>query len=223
MTVSPTQVADLVAVRHASQVRASEALAWLAGAVADPSGIVGFGYGPDRALWFQVDAGGVAMASSGPADLTAIYELRVFDDQRELRWVQQGGGRGVAVVVAGRGTPLPEGSDVTDPRRPRPQTRTREILGGKLKAGRSAGWARLTSERWAGADLPIADMDAIRANSTGPARDDVRAVIRGVEYAVEDEHGNLTVVDTRLTGLDALPHSALQTSPATPALEAHHG
>ncbi|MDQ1295344.1 MAG: hypothetical protein QG608_3229 [Actinomycetota bacterium] len=162
---------------------------------------IGFVLCPEAAFWWRWQDGCPrdrrGNALEGPWDLMAAFELVAFDGVRELRWLHSQEGRGRAVVLAEDPQALPVGDQVvfdTAPRRVGDPYR--RILAGSLSdVGR--GWARLRAARYHDADLPVSLPNA-------HAGDRPVAVLTGVEYAVEDEHGNLTVVDSRLTGLEIL-------------------
>jgi CRISPR-associated protein (TIGR03984 family) len=201
----------LRAVRSPREVDPLEALRWWTTRT-DPDGhesvsngpgskTIGFVLCPEAAFWWRWQDGCPrdrrGNSLEGPWDLTAAFELVAFDGVRELRWLHSQEGRGRAVVLTEDPQALPVGDPVvfdTGPRRV--GAPYRRILAGSLSdVGR--GWARLRAARYRDADIPV-------SLPTANAGDSPVAVLTGVEYAVEDEHGNLTVVDSRLTGLEIL-------------------
>jgi len=204
----------LVAVRSPREVDAGGALRWWTGA-GTPSrdgpgaNAVGFALCPRAAFWWrwEDDAPRDRRGNSleGARDLGTAFEMVAFDGVRELRWLHSQDGRGRAVALAESRGALPRDGSPVDFRhgdrgrdgRPRRvgEPYRRILAGSPSDVGR--GWTRLRSARYAPADLPV----PLRGTRTGQ---DPVAVLAGVEYAVEDRHGNLTVVDSRLTGLEIL-------------------
>jgi CRISPR-associated protein (TIGR03984 family) len=203
--------ATLRSVVAEGHITASQALAWFAAVVEEPrlAGAVGFAYAPETASWFRLDGAGTAWGSDGTLDLAAVFELRAFDGTRELRWLHQDAGTGPAVALAEDATPLPTGHPVEEttssaaapgtvtgpaqqsmPQRVGPEA-VRRLAGRPGPAG-TAGWCTLTSPRYAPAQIPI---DA-------PPTSVVQIV--SAEYAIQDEHGNLSVVDARLIRLQTV-------------------
>jgi hypothetical protein len=211
--------AVLNAVRHPGAVRAADALAWFAGgprsSATGTETVIGYLLAPDRAEWFRcvVDEPGrtEAHGPDGGCDLDGAFELFATDGARQLRWLHDADGAGTAVSLAEDAADLPDGEEIAVATQRRrlvdtgtgtgtaggtgatgtPATAAR-LLAGRVVAA-SNGWATLVTARYSPCEVPVA----------AAAGDEVWA--RLAEYAVRDGHGNLTVVDTLLLGLEARP------------------
>ena len=142
--------------------------------------IVGFLYSPVDASWFRIDDGTPVGSDGKRVDLTGVFELRAFDGTRELRWWNVSGGAGNQFVLDHHA--LPDGW--------RPGGTYERILWGAVRTG-GPEWTELFAARIGPLHVPVGGSPA--AHST------IRLGVR--EYLVEDEHGNVSVVDERLVGL----------------------
>jgi hypothetical protein len=182
--------ARLHAVTHPGTVTASAALAWFTSAGDRP--VIGYLFAADRAEWFRCDA---AMPSgpAGPRDLTTAYELVATDGERHLRWLHRTSGTGPAVSLSEHPELLPPGTPViAGPARARLGGVSSRLLAGRV-TGSADGWSTLGSARYARSQVPVA------------AQVDQEIWAEQAEYAVSDEHGNLSVVDTLLLRLIPRP------------------
>lgn len=191
--------AVLHAVRHPGHVTAAGALAWFAtGRDTTPNGeLIGYLLAPDRAEWFRC-ADGVPHGPGAPRDLNDAFEVFATTGYRQLRWVHQRSGAGAAISLAEDAAMLPPG-DPAEERTPG-GTAPGELrhLGGaaaRMLAGRVTvagdGWATLVTARYSPCQVPV-------AAHTGQ---EVWAEL--AEYAVTDDHGNVSVADTLLLRLAA--------------------
>ena len=195
----------LHAVRHPGAVTSVRALAWFAGArnagTLSAAPAIGYFLAADRAGWFRCDiqeTGGTDIRGpDGQCDLTGAFEVFATDGARQLRWRHDTDGAGPAIGLAEDPAGLPDGEPPDKGR----QGERRRLAGtgnvARLLAGRVVtardGWATLWTARYSPCDVPV----------TADAGDEVWA--RLAEYAVRDDHGNLTVIDTLLLGLEARP------------------
>ena len=206
--------ASLQSVRSDQPLTLREAIAWAWPAPTD-GGVIGFAYALDSAPWWRL-VDGVPFGPDGPCALDTAYELVAFDGDLELRWLQTGLGRGHAVVLAEQGLRPPagimlsngqdaEGAPVGAP--PRALGARRHWLADHV-APLPGGWTRLQAARYRTVAVPIA-----LPTDDVPWKD--RAVaLRSVEYTVEDQHGNLSVVETRLSGLEFVLRTSEPSEPA---------
>jgi CRISPR-associated protein (TIGR03984 family) len=160
-----------------SRTTAADALTGFASAGGE---IVGFVYSPVDAPWFRIDDGAPVGSDGKPIDLTGVFELRAFDGTRELRWWNVSGGEGNQFVLDHDA--LPAGW--------RPGKTYERILWGAVRTG-GPKWTELFAARIGPLHVPIGGSPA--EHST------IRLGVR--EYLVEDEHGNVSVVDERLVAL----------------------
>ncbi len=179
--------ANLHGVSHPSELTAGAALAWFTGA-GDGGEVIGYLFAPDRAEWFRCD-GAVAQGPEGPRDLAAAYELVATDGKRHLRWTHRASGAGPAVSLSEPQELLPPGEQLpAEPPRTRlAGTAARKLAGTVRESG--DGWSTLGSARYAPCQVPVA---------AGKGKE-IWADM--AEYAVSDEHGNISVIDTLLIAL----------------------
>ncbi|MBI1759057.1 MAG: hypothetical protein HYR62_07515 [Actinobacteria bacterium] len=171
---------------------------------------VGFALSANAATWWRLDPATppTPRGPHGPLDLAGAYELLAFDGHRELRWLHTDAGHGHAVALAEDPDLLPLGNDVTDPRTPTAIGSHHRMLAGQ-PTPLTAGWVTVGSARYDPAAVPV-DLTSEAAAGTGA--DQIVLILESVDYAVEDEHGNRTVTDTRRLHLAARARRDLRAS-----------
>jgi len=183
--------ARLHAVTHPESVTASAALAWFTSASRGRE-VIGYLFAPDRAEWFRCDAAAPS-GPAGPRDLTTAFELVATDGERHLRWFHQAAGVGEAVSLSEIPDLLPPGTPITaGPDRTRLDGALSRLLAGRV-ADSASGWSTLGSARYARSQVPVA------------AQVNQEIWAEQAEYAISDDHGNLSVVDTLLLRLIPRP------------------
>lgn len=181
--------ARLHAVTHPRQITAADALAWFIEEAAGRS-VTGYLYAPADALWFRCH-GPVPHGPGAERDLTPVFEIFATDGSRQLRWIHRTSGTGEAITLAEDPGLLPPGTAMTTvPVRTRLGGVATRMLAGLVLESHD-GWASLASARYAPCDVPV-------SASRGQ---EVWADL--AEYSVTDEHGNVSVTDTLLLGLQA--------------------
>jgi len=139
-------------------------------------------------------AEGECHGPDGPMDIATVFEARVFDAGRELRWLHESGSRGHAVLISeddsalpdSFGGPLPALSAVA-------VLDQRHLLWGQPEPPEHPGWTTLYAPRIGRIPVPFPDIEHSHR---------IRLVVR--EYvAVEEQHGNAYVADERLLRLEA--------------------
>jgi hypothetical protein len=185
----------LRSVRHPGQVTAAGALAWFT-ASAPGADVIGYSFGPDWAEWFRC-AGPAPCGPDGPLPVEEAFEVFATSGACQLRWFHQASGQGWAVCLGEDAAALPPGDPVTG-QEGSPERRRLPGTAGRLLAGRVTrardGWARLVTARYPSCDVPVAAGEG----------QDVWALL--AEYAVTDEHGNVSVADTLLLSLMPRDH-----------------
>jgi len=188
---------------------ALEALAWWR-ADRDGGDPVGFGISAKAATWWRLSGATPLTAQGEAVELDRVYEVVAFDGERELRWRNDDAGRGRAVVLADRGDLLPPGDDASYPGRTEVfgPVQTRVLAGKVNRIDGIPGWVRLAASRYAPAEIPVALPAGFEPGASGGGQP--VAVVDVVEYAAEDSHGNVSIVDRRLSGLRMLRRSDLE-------------
>ncbi|MBO4270947.1 CRISPR-associated protein Csx19 [Microbispora triticiradicis] len=134
--------------------------------------------------------GHTCVTRSGPVDLAAVYEARVFSPDVELRWMESASAS--AVVLAEDERLLPDSfGDRLDPLPAARTIEARYLVWGAVQAAMD-GWATLSSARVGVLDVPA--LTAVR---------DGRVRLAAREYvAVDPQHGNAYVAEERLLGFE---------------------
>lgn len=142
---------------------------------------------------------GVLRQSDGMAvDLTEVFEARVFNEDAELRWLNEQDGTGRAVLLSDSAltvSALDKDASLWVLDKQLEQT---YLLWGEgvehAKAGLPAEWSRLTTARIGKLDVPLANV-----GKSGLVQ------LLAKEYlAVCDPHGNVAVVEERLLKLEVV-------------------
>ncbi|MEV6981854.1 CRISPR-associated protein Csx19 [Sphaerisporangium sp. NPDC051017] len=136
-------------------------------------------------------AGRGCVTPTGPADLSAVYEARVFTAHVELRWVEAGYAvlltEDASLLPGAFGEPLDALDVVTT-------IETRYLVWGTATTS-TPGWAMLASARVGALAVPMA---------AAPETGRIRLAVR--EYVVADKaHGNAYVAEERLIGFEPYP------------------
>lgn len=200
-----TEATDTVlhAVCATDPLTAADAVKWFTTHTPPGAEVIGYLFAARAAAWVRIHPDGTVEGADPDTDLLAeAYEMVLFDEQRELRWLHTAGGRGTAVALSETLAALPPGDDVTgDPPPRRVGVHTR-LLAGSLSPHERDGWVTLGGERYATAYLPYAfDGKEIMQ-------------IEVAEYVTEDAHGNVDVADTRLIRLCTADHADVLFHPA---------
>jgi len=141
---------------------------------------------------------GALIDSAGRA-IEGAYEVRVFDDRAELRWLNNpaANGTGTATLLtADAGTKCPPDWEPAERNTKMPDIGTNGLtylLWGEHAAPPQPlrdGWSMLGLARIGALPVPLADV------KTGQ-----RVVLTAVEYIAADEFGSAFVFEERLTGL----------------------
>ena len=153
-------------------------------AAAQRGELVGFVYAPKRALWVRLVAGALEFPP-GEARPDAIFELRLFDRDREWRWVK---GQGAACLSESP-LALPGWTDEA-PIADCEAIERNTLLWGRIQNPGAPGWSRLGAARTGTFDVPL----------NTPEKTGV-ALCSRVYLAIRDDHGNVGVVEERMLAL----------------------
>lgn len=151
---------------------------------------VGFAYTPSQVPWFRSSADDWLTREGDPVPQTA-FELRVFNEQAEMRWRRTTGFDGGDSVILSHG----ESEDPSESTRAFwLGDRTLSLWG--VSVGASAdGWTNLRENRIG--DRVWVPLGGVEQGAT------VNLVI--AEYAKRDRYGNIAVVEQTLCRLSAQP------------------
>ncbi len=160
---------------------------------------VGLFYSPVKCQFGEVRGNVVANEHGEVANLTGVFEARIFNKNAELRWLQHSAGHGKAVLIF-------ESNEVTkayehqDPIKAIHSISHEYLLWGQgtgrfssRDATRTAfnGWSYLSEARIGQLAVPISNI-----------RQKDRVALQVQEYFDEcDDHGNVAVVEERLISL----------------------
>jgi CRISPR-associated protein (TIGR03984 family) len=145
-----------------------------------------------------------------PISLDDFFEARVFNEQSELRWLNDKGGLGRAALLSA--SPIPETcrkqltEDVSITALKTLPQQTYLLWGEGVKdqdpatTKLAAGWSRLTTARIGPLNVPIKVPNAVNTDDKSKMP---RVLLRVCEYLkVCDDHGNVAVVEERLLKLE---------------------
>jgi CRISPR-associated protein (TIGR03984 family) len=154
-------------------------------------------YSPER-CYLAIFSKGLLQGHDGqPLDITSVFEVRVFNETAELRWLNDPGAeqRHRAVIL----TETDYSSLLTDWKRSENRTvedgkldQTYLLWGEGTDRGMSNGWSELATARIGALPVPLSNVDRKQ-----------RVLLHSIEYLIEeDEHGNVIVFDERLCKLE---------------------
>jgi CRISPR-associated protein (TIGR03984 family) len=157
---------------------------------------VGLFYSPESCFLGQVTGTTVTNSKNSIVDLNRVFEARIFNADYELRWLNDRGGQGTAVLLSEQSidryleTSIPAITPIDI------QSQTYLLWGEGLSANLEPGWSRLATSRLGKLDVPIA----------GVTQQGQRVKLKAIEYfqCLDDLYGNVVVAEERLTGLKVI-------------------
>lgn len=158
------------------------------------SDALGLLYSPDRCIFARLAAGKICDRGGHPVPLDRVFEARLFNAAAELRWLQEPGGAGTAVLLT-EVQNLVLNENPTETLSALDRIPQNYVLWGEGLAALGSGWCRLAEARIGGFDVPV--------NCTPKQR--ARLLAR--EYVCDvpgDDHGNVAVLEERLLGLEVM-------------------
>ena len=157
------------------------------------SDAVGLFYSPESCRLGKV--AGVSVTDSGNAvvNLERVFEARIFNANYELRWLNERGGTGMAVLLSEQAIADYFDESIDELRAIATQHQTYLLWGGGLDTNLQPGWSRLATSRLGKLDVPIG----------GVSQQGQRVKLTAVEYfqRMDELYGNVIVAEERLTGL----------------------
>lgn len=158
------------------------------------SSAVGLFYSPESCFLGKVVETEVTDSSGNSINLDRVFEARIFNADYELRWLNQQGGEGIAVLLSEQAltdylTEPVENLEAIDT-----QDQTYLLWGEGLTSNNlTSGWSRLATSRLGKLDAPIA----------GVSQSKQRIKLTAKEYfrRMDELYGNVIVAEERLIGL----------------------
>lgn len=149
-------------------------------------------YSPTCCQFAKVEQDGdLKNANNQSLSLDKIFELRAFNQNFELRWLNELNAEGKAVLISEQNISSYLDEDIC-PVVALETIHQQYILWGKgIKAVSTSGWSKLTVARIGCIDVPVRGLTT-----------DKRVYLKAVEYLQEfDDNGNVSVVEERLIKL----------------------
>lgn len=158
---------------------------------------IGLFYSPELCSLLQVTGTEVKDSKNSIVNLDRVFEARIFNEHYELRWLNDRGGQGTAVLLSEEPitsylkTNIPAITAIDT------QKQTYLLWGEGFPAkDLEVGWSRLATSRLGELDVPI----------TGVTQKGQRVRLKAIEYfhCLDELYGNVVVVEERLTGLQVV-------------------
>jgi CRISPR-associated protein (TIGR03984 family) len=157
------------------------------------SDAVGLFYSPEACSLGKV--AGTSVTDSGNVDrnLERMFEARIFNADYELRWLNERGGKGLAVLLSERAIAEYLAESIDELEAIATQHQTYLLWGEGLSANLQPGWSRLATSRLGKLDVPIGSV----------SQKGQRVKLTAIEYfqRLDELYGNVIIAEERLTGL----------------------
>lgn len=135
-------------------------------------------YSPKN-CWLALFDGKDFIDESGKIDISDVYEARVFNAEKELRWVNEANGKGKSTIISDANFTDAIGT-----------IRQNYLLWGQSTNTTNGNWTQFAEARIGAFFVPIKISGANKY-----------AHFTAVEYLREFEDGNVAVFEERLTGI----------------------
>ncbi len=158
---------------------------------------VGLFYSPESCSLLQVMGTEVRDSRNSIVNLDRVFEARVFNEHYELRWLNDRGGQGTAVLLSEQSIASYLETDIPAITPIETQKQTYLLWGEGFPAKNlEAGWSRLATSRLGKLDVPIA----------GVTQQGQRVRLKAIEYfqCLDELYGNVVVAEERLTGFQVV-------------------
>lgn len=154
---------------------------------------VGLFYSPESCSLSRVEGSNVTDSSGQVVRLDRVFEARIFNTDYELRWLNQKGGEGIAVLLSEHSIENYLTEKVDDLQAIDTQEQTYLLWGEGYSANLQPSWSRLATSRLGKLDVPIAGVNQSKQRIKLTAREYFRRM--------DELYGNVIVAEERLTGL----------------------
>lgn len=127
--------------------------------------------------------------------LDKVFELRAFNENCELRWLNESNGKGKAVLISEQKQNISDylDADISEIKELHENTQQYILWGEGVKTVSASGWGKLDTARIGSIDVPIKGL-------TGGGK---RVYLNAIEYLkADEEYGNVSVVEERLIKLE---------------------
>lgn len=151
-------------------------------------------YSPTICQFAKVQENGhLTNANNQVLSLDKVFELRAFNKNCELRWLNELNGDGKAVLISEQKISGYLDDDISEIAALDKIYQQYILWGEGIENKSNLGWGKLATARIGSIDVPV---QGLTANQ--------RVCLNAVEYLqVTDENGNVSVVEERLIGLEA--------------------
>lgn len=168
----------------------AEALKTCAKALTDGIGLL---YSPTSCQFAKLSDGVLKNSQEQAIVLDSVFEARIFNSDYELRWLNEFGGKGQAVLISEQDVSQYWQTKTSLEYLDTISTTKYLIWGEKSDRDPSSGWRRLASARIGSLDIPLEQ----------PITKKQRVYLNTCEYLAEvDKYGNVAVVEERLVKLE---------------------
>jgi CRISPR-associated protein (TIGR03984 family) len=158
---------------------------------------VGLLYSPESCLLSQVKGTHVAGSDGKEIHLDRVFEARIFNSHYELRWLNQQGGKGIAVLLSEQEIKDFWTGEIESLQAIDIQDQTYLLWGEGYSASLKSGWSRLATSRLGKLDVPIDGVDQSKQR--------VKLIAKEYFQRLDHLHGNVVVAEERLVQLLQLP------------------
>lgn len=155
-------------------------------------------YSPTSCQLAKVDQNGDLIDAKNEiislVSLDKVFELRAFNQNYELRWLNESNGKGKAVLISEQKQNISDylDADISEIKELHKNPQQYILWGEKSTTESSSGWAKLSTARIGSIDVPVRGLTA-----------DKRVYLNAVEYLkADEEYGNVSVVEERLIKLE---------------------
>jgi CRISPR-associated protein (TIGR03984 family) len=179
--------------RSQSNLTLMEAIANCQACFSEATGLF---YSPEACFLATVRGTSVVDAQGAEVNLGRVFEARIFNVEYELRWLNEFGGHGTAVLLSEQDIapcladelPVLEAIDTQD---------QQYLLWGEgYRANLQPGWSRLATSRLGKLDVPIAGVNHSKQR--------VQLVVKEYFRRMDELYGNVMMAEERLCQLQQL-------------------
>ncbi|MEH2384079.1 MAG: CRISPR-associated protein Csx19 [Nostoc sp.] len=149
-------------------------------------------YSPTCCQFAKVEQNGdLKNAKNESLSLDKVFEFRAFNQNFELRWLNEWNGEGKAVLISEQNISNYLDEDISEIE-VLDTVKQQYILWGKgVKTVSTSGWGKLATARIGSIDVPVTGLTTNQ-----------RVYLKAVEYLkADEEYGNVSVVEERLLKL----------------------